>query len=328
MVKALVTGGAGFIGSHLVDRLLADNHEVTVVDNAHLPWRNLAHQDHNAYRALRGDVTNWWEAAGFTRGMDWVFHLAGIADIIPSIHHPLKYHTANVNGTINMLQASHLDNVKRFIYAASSSCYGIPDLIPTPERAAIQPRYPYALTKYIGELYVRHWAEVYKLPALSLRLFNVYGPRSGSNSYGAVISTFMAQKLANQPFTVVGDGTQTRDFVYVTDVVDAFIRAAEADNITGEFFNIGSANETTINRLAALLEPSNIVYIPWRSGEPRRMQADILEATNRLGWKPSTRLLPGLRNVLDNIDHWKDSPVWSPEDIESATKIWEEALST
>src|SRR5207249_1654964 len=143
-------------------------------------------------------------------GADWVFHLAALADIVPSIQRPLEYHRANVDGTVAIVEAARLAKVKRFVYAASSSCYGIPDRFPTPETAELRPQYPYALTKALGERIVLHWGQVYKLPVVSLRLFNVYGPRSRkAGTYGAVFGVFLAQKLAGKPFTVIGDGTQT-----------------------------------------------------------------------------------------------------------------------
>jgi UDP-glucose 4-epimerase len=228
----LVTGGAGFIGSHLVERLLADGHTVVAVDNFSTGrMENLDQVRNNPRLSIhRLDVSSYSEIKQFFEGVDGVFHLAALADIVPSIQRPLAYHKANVDGTIAVLEAARSAGVKRFVYAASSSCYGIPDRFPTTETAPIRPQYPYALTKYLGEQLVLHWGQVYDLPCVSLRLFNVYGPRSRtSGTYGAVFGVFLAQKLAGQPFTVVGDGSQTRDFTFVTDVVDAFLRAAESD---------------------------------------------------------------------------------------------------
>ncbi|MCI0528151.1 MAG: SDR family NAD(P)-dependent oxidoreductase, partial [Nitrospira sp.] len=232
LVQCLVTGGAGFIGSHLVERLLTDGHRVVVLDNFSTSGReNLNHIKDNPRLAVHQvDVTNSAEIQKFFVGIDWVFHLAALADIVPSIQQPLAYHRANVDGTVSVLEVARSTKVRRFVYAASSSCYGIPDEFPTPETAPIRPMYPYALTKYVGEQYVLHWNKVYKLPCVSLRFFNVYGPRARtSGTYGAVFGVFLAQKLAGKPFTVVGDGTQTRDFTFVTDVADALVQAAESD---------------------------------------------------------------------------------------------------
>src|SRR5437588_795762 len=240
--RTLVTGGAGFIGSHLVERLLKDGHQVTVLDNlATGRTDNLTQLGSNPKLSFHvQDISNEAEIAPYFEDVDWVFHLAALADIVPSIQRPLAYHRANVDGTIAVLEACRGANVKRFVYAASSSCYGIPEKFPTPETAAISPMYPYAFTKNVGEQYVMHWHKIYQLPAVSLRLFNVYGPRSRtSGAYGAVFGVFLAQKLAGSPLTVVGDGTQTRDFTFVTDVADAFVAAARSD-ASGEAFNVGS----------------------------------------------------------------------------------------
>jgi len=268
-MKCLVTGGAGFIGSHLVDRLLEDGHQVIVLDNFSTGrMENLAHHAGSpAVSIHEADIVDSEGIEPYFQGIDWVFHIAGLADIVPSIKRPMDYHRANVEGTVSVLEAARLAGVRRFIYTASSSCYGIPDVFPTPETAPIRPKYPYALTKYIGERYVLHWGKVYRLPVLSLRLFNVYGPRSRTSGvYGAVFGVFLAQKLHDKPFTVVGDGTQTRDFTFVADVADALVTAAESD-LSDDVFNVGSGNTYSVNRLVELLG-GNVVHIPKRPGEP------------------------------------------------------------
>ena len=254
-------------------------------------------------------------------GAEWVFHLAALADIVPSIQQPVEYFQANVDGTFNVIEAARQAGVRRFIYAASSSCYGIPDVYPTPEDAPKSPQYPYAATKMIGEELVMHWAQVYGLPALSLRMFNVYGPRSRtSGTYGAVFGVFLAQKLAGKPFTVVGDGTQTRDFTFVTDVVRAFIMAAQS-NIAGEILNIGSGNTYSVNRLVELLG-GEVTYIPKRPGEPDCTFADIGKIARLLGWRPQISLEEGISDLKRNIDYWREAPVWTPESIGDATQDW------
>ena len=229
-MKAIVTGGAGFIGSHLVDLLLKENIDVTVLDNFSTGRpENLSHVmgQIELVECDLGIPGNWIKNVD---NADWVFHLAALADIVPSIQQPEAYFRANVDGTFNVLQASKAAAVKRFIYIASSSCYGIPDKYPTPENAEIRPKYPYALAKRIGEELVIHWAQVYSFPALSLRFFNVYGPRSRtSGTYGAVFGVFLGQKLAGKPYTVVGDGEQTRDFTFVTDIAQAILSAAKSE---------------------------------------------------------------------------------------------------
>jgi len=327
-MKCLVTGGAGFIGSNLVDRLLEDGHEVVVLDNFCTGYPGNLAQHHGSPRlSLQEiDITDQEAIQPYFHDIDWVFHVAALADIVPSIKQPMDYHHANVDGTVNVLEAARLAEVKRFIYTASSSCYGIPDIIPTPETADIKPEYPYALSKYIGEQYVLHWGKVYKLGVLSLRLFNVYGLRSRtSGAYGAVFGVFLAQKLNNKLFTVVGDGTQTRDFTFVTDVVNALVMAAQSD-ITNEVMNIGSGNTYSVNRLVELLG-GEVVYIPKRPREPDCTQADISKIRKMLGWEPKVSLDEGVNVLLEHIDWWKEAPIWTPQTIQRATKEWFKYLS-
>jgi UDP-glucose 4-epimerase len=278
-------------------------------------------KDNPQLTIYRVDIANHSEIKQFFNGIDWVFHLAALADIVPSIQEPLKYHRANVDGTISALEAARLAGVKRFVYAASSSCYGIPDEFPTRETAPAGPMYPYALTKYVGEQYVMHWARLYTLPCISLRLFNVYGPRARtSGTYGAVFGVFLAQKLTGKPFTVVGDGQQTRDFTFVTDVVDAFVKAVKSE-IKNEILNVGSGNTYSINKLVSLLG-GDVVYIPKRPGEPDCTFADIRKIKKMLGWKSRVSFEGGVRIMLQNIGQWSSAPVWTPERIENATEDW------
>ncbi len=328
MSRAVVTGGCGFIGSHLVERLLADGHQVIVLDNFVTGRRaNLAEViGHPGLTIHLADVTLADAIRPLIDGADWVFHLAALADIVPSIQKPLDYHRANVDGTIAVLEAARAAGARRFIYTASSSCYGIPDHYPTTETAPIRPQYPYALTKWIGEQLALHWAQIYKLPVVSLRLFNVYGPRSRtSGAYGAVFGVFLAQKLANQPFTVVGDGSQTRDFTFVTDVVDAFVRAAES-TVQGAVFNIGSGGTYPISQLVSLLG-GPVIHVPKRPGEPDCTFADTRLARARLGWSPKVDFEEGVRRMLAQMEDWRAAPVWTPERIADATKEWFQYLS-
>lgn len=322
-LRSLVTGGAGFIGSHLVERLLDEGHEVTVVDNYSTGRpENLAHlKDNQKLTVHELDISRADNLDRIFEGIDWVFHLAALADIVPSIQMPLAYHQANVDGTVAVLEAARHAGVQRFIYAASSSCYGIPDNYPTPETADIRPQYPYALSKYLGEQCVMHWAQVYGLACVSLRMFNVYGPRSRtSGTYGAVFGVFLAQKLAGQPFTVVGDGTQTRDFTFVTDVADAFITAAGSE-ISGQIMNVGSGNTYSVNRLVELLG-GDIIYIPKRPGEPDCTFADVSKIETLLGWQARTGFEDGVSTMLDHIEYWRRAPVWNSETIKTATADW------
>ena len=321
MTTAIVTGGAGFIGSHLVDALLAENISVRVIDNYSTGRpENLAHVA-GQVELVEADFAKSGNWQKLFQNTDWVFHLGALADIVPSIQRPADYFQANVDGTFNVLEAAKNAGVKRFVYAASSSCYGIPDKYPTSEAAEISPQYPYALTKRLGEELVMHWAQLYNLPAIALRLFNVYGPRSRtSGTYGAVLGVFLAQKLANKPFTVVGDGTQTRDFTYVTDVANAFLTAAQS-SVCEEIFNVGSGETVSVNRLVELLG-GEVTYIPKRPGEPDCTYADIAKIRRDLKWQPKVDIKQGVDNVLANIDYWKSAPVWTPATIATATEDW------
>lgn len=322
-MKTLVTGGAGFIGSHLVERLINDGHRVVVLDNLSNGRReNLAGLGNNSLLEFhQADVSDYEAVSPFFKDVDRVFHLAALADIVPSIESPLLYHRANVDGTVAVLEAARQAGVKRFVYAASSSCYGIPDIYPTPETASIRPQYPYALTKNVGEQYLLHWGQIYQLPVIALRFFNVYGPRSRtSGTYGAVFGVFLAQKLAGQPFTVVGDGEQTRDFTFVTDVVSAAVAAAESE-LRNEVFNVGSGRPVSVNRLVELLG-GEAIHIPKRPGEPDSTHADISRIQRLLGWSPRVTIEEGVKILLENIDYWRSAPVWTPDSIADATVNW------
>ena len=322
MKKAIVTGGAGFIGSHMVELLLNKGYEVIVIDdlsNGQLDNVELFKKNPN-YKFYKIDISGKFDDSVF-QNVDYVFHLAALADIIPSIENPIKYHDVNVTGTIKVLEACRKYNIKKIIYAASSSCYGIPKVYPTPETAEIKPEYPYAFTKYLGEQYVMFWNKVYKIPAVSLRYFNVFGTRARSNNtYGAVFKVFLKQKLENKPLTIVGDGTQTRDFTYVSDIVKANLIAAESD-INGEIINIGSEKPHSINYLAKLIG-GFVTHIPKRPSEPISTYADITKAKNLLKWKPLVSFEEGVKIMLKNIDYWKDTPLWTPDKIKKATKLW------
>lgn len=326
MARALVTGAAGFIGSHLCERLIEEGHDVIGIDDTSTGRiSNLKNiNNHKNFHFIGGDINVL--PLNSMEGADWVFHLAAKADIVPSIEKPEQYHHVNVEGTLKVLQLARRYRVKRFIYAASSSCYGIPDDFPTDERAPIRCEYPYALTKFIGEQYVLHWAKVYKVPALSLRLFNVYGPRARtSGAYGAVFGVFLAQIANDQPITVVGDGDQTRDFTYVADVVSAFISAAKSEFV-GQVFNIGSGATVKINRVADLLGATARANIPKRPGEPGITFADIGKARDLLGYRPKISIEEGCKIMLDMATQFKDAPVWTPEKIKEETKAWFEYL--
>ncbi|MBA3064880.1 SDR family oxidoreductase [bacterium] len=321
--KAIVTGGAGFIGGHLVEMLIEKGYSVTVIDNfATGRIENLDAVKKSALLSVRNaDIADFSKIKDYFKGIDYVFHLAALADIVPSIQRPLDYHRANVDGTIFVLEASRLAGVSRFVYTASSSCYGLPDETPTSETAAIRPMYPYALTKYMGEQYALNWNKIYKLPVVALRLFNVYGPRARTTgTYGAVFGVFLAQKLAGKAFTVVGNGKQTRDFTFVSDVAGAFVKAAESD-ISGEIFNVGSGGTYSVNKLVGLLG-GEVIHIPKRPGEPDCTFADINKIRKALGWEPEVKFEDGVKIMLENIEMWRKAPVWDENSISKETSDW------
>lgn len=325
-MKAIVTGGAGFIGSHIVELLLKEGFNVVAADN--LSNGSLDNvkifQNNPRYKFLQLDVSKNFDSS-FFKDADYVFHNAALADIVPSIERPVDYHEANVTSTIRVLQASRNHHVKKFIYSASSSCYGIPKVYPTTEDAHISPQYPYAFTKYLGELYAMFWHKLYNLPVVSLRYFNVYGTRGRTNNtYGAVFKVFLKQKIEGMPMTIVGDGTQKRDFTYVSDVAKANLIAAESE-INGEIINIASGNPQTVNYLAKLIG-GDTVSIPKRPGEPDTTHADITKAKKLLNWKPKMSFEEGVKIMLDNIDYWKDASLWTADSIKEATKVWFEYL--
>lgn len=319
---AVVTGGAGFIGSHMVDLLVERGYAVRVIDNLYG-----GREANLAQHAGNSDVTAEWidiravapDHPAFA-GADLVFHFAGIGDIVPSIERPAEYMEVNVQGTVRVLEAARTAGVKKFVYASSSSCYGLADT-PTREDHPIRPQYPYALSKYQGEQAAFHWHQVYGLPVNAVRIFNAYGTRSRtSGAYGAVFGVFLRQKLAGTPFTVVGDGTQTRDFLYVTDVARAFLAAAETGR-TGDFWNLGAGRPQSVNRLVELLG-GDVVHIEKRPGEPDCTFADIAKITSELGWTPQVSFEEGVRRVVENIDYWAEAPLWTPESIKGATRTW------
>src|SRR5437016_11659213 len=282
---AVVTGGAGFIGSHMVDLLVKRGFRVHIIDNlvggraANLAQHKGSPEvvlDERDVRTLTPDDKLFADAR-------FVYHFSGIGDIVPSIERPTEYMSANVQGTVHVLEAARHAGARKVVYAASSSCYGLA-AVPTREDHPIAPRYPYALSKYLGEVAVFHWHKVYHLPANSIRIFNAYGTRSRtSGAYGAVFGVFLRQKLAGKPFTVVGDGTQRRDFLFASDIAEAFLLAAETSKV-GEIYNLGAGNPQSVNRLIELLG-GEVVYVPKRPGEPDCTWADIAKITRELGWK-------------------------------------------
>ncbi len=322
MKKAIVTGGAGFIGSHMVDLLLKKGFSVIVLDNfsgGHK--KNIKHHVNNKrLKVIKLDIRNLKTNENFFKKIDYVFHFAGIGDIVPSIEKPSEYMDVNVQGTVKVLEASRLNNVKKFVYAASASCYGL-NAKKINEKEKIRLEHPYALSKYLGEMAVLHWNKVYNLPINVIRIFNAYGPRvRTTGAYGAVFGVFFKQKLSRKPLTIVGDGKQTRDFVFVTDVVDAFFKAAKTNSV-GEIFNLGNGKPIQIRYLANLIGGKKF-FLPNRPGEPRKSEANIKKIRSKLNWYPKVNFDNGVKIMLQNINDWKKAPLWTKKKIKIATRKW------
>jgi len=318
---SIVTGGAGFIGSHLVDKLIKLKHKVIVLDNLSTGRIENIRHNFNKIKFVKCDLSKISKWKTYFKKADYVFHLAALADLVPSINDPIKYFNSNVVGTLNVLKLSKYNKIKKLVYAASSSCYGIPKTYPTDENENIDTRHPYALTKRMGEELVLHWSKVYKVKSISLRLFNVYGTRSRTSSnYGAMFGVFLSQKIKQKPYTVVKDGNQLRDFLYVSDVVDAIVKAAKS-KISGEIFNVGSGRPVSILDIVNLLK-GKYIFIPKRPGEPDITHADIKKIKKYLRWTPKTSIKKGVSMLLQNIDYWKSAPLWTPKNIKVATKDW------
>ncbi len=319
----LITGGAGFIGSHTVDLFLSKGFKVKCIDNlSGGNMKNIAHlANEKNFIFEKADILNLDKHKNFLKNCSYVVHFAGIGDIVPSIENPKKYIDNNSNGTLNLINNIPKKNLKKFVYAASSSCYGLANT-PTSELNPIQNLYPYALSKYMGEQIALHYGKVYKINVNSIRIFNAYGTRSRTTgAYGAVFGVFLKQLLENQPLTVVGDGKQKRDFLYVTDVANAFYKATITKKNL-QIWNLGYGRPQSINKLIKLLKPKAITYIPKRPGEPEVTHANISKIKKDLSWRPKISFENGVKKILDNIDYWKDAPLWNKRNIEKATTSW------
>lgn len=325
---ALVTGGAGFIGSHLVDLLLKKNFKVRVVDN--LSGGRLEninqHRNNKNFLFKKLDINEMSINEKIFKDTSYIFHLAGKGDIVPSIENPLNYMMTNVIGTTKVLENCRNQKIKKFVYAASSSCYGLAKT-PTNEDHKISPEYPYALSKLMGEQACFHWSKVYKIPTISIRIFNAYGPRVKTTGvYGAVFGVFFKQKLENKPLTLVGNGLQKRDFLNVKDVANAFYMSAISKR-KNEVYNLGSGSPKKILDLIKLLGTNKVVKLPKRPGEPDCTWADTKKIKRQINWKPNISFKNGVNEMLLSIDKWKNAPLWNKKNIKKATKTWFKYLS-
>ena len=323
-MKVIITGGAGFIGSHLADELIKNSiKKIVIIDDfKDGTKKNISH----LYKSkkiiiIKKNINKIKINDIHFRNCTYIFHLAAVADIVPSIINPVEYCETNIMGTIKILEAMRHNNIKKIIYAASSSCYGIPKKYPTSENEKINTQYPYAISKNIGEQAILHWSKVYGIKYTSLRLFNVFGTRSRTTgAYGAVMGVFLKQKLADKPLTVVGDGKQKRDFIYVSDVCKAFVKSMS--KITNnKIINIGASKPQSINYLVSLISKKKI-NIPKRPGEPFITHANISRAKKILRWKPQYSFESGMKILLKNIFYWKDAPLWNKKNIHKETKNW------
>jgi UDP-glucose 4-epimerase len=323
MKNIIVTGGCGFIGSHLSELLVKKGFKVFVIDNLFSGKKlNLAKSKNIIL--IQESILNKKKILTKLKNKKiyGIFHLAAMADIVPSIIDPIKYMETNVMGTTKILEIAREKKIKKFIYIASSSCYGIPKKYPTKENSEIKCEYPYALSKNLGEQVVMHWKKIYKMNCNSIRLFNVYGPRSRtSGAYGAVFGVFLAQILKNFPLTVVGDGKQSRDFTYVTDVVEGMYKVFLKGK-SGEIFNLGTGKATSINKIIELLKYKKRIRLPVRPGEPDKTLGSIKKIEKEIKWKAKVSISKGVEEMKKNIEYWKDAPLWTKNKIKTATKDW------
>ena len=296
--KSIITGGAGFIGSNLTDHLVRIGHKVVILDNLVFGKKsNISHHNKKNVKLFKIDISKNLKLDKYFKGADYVFHLAALAQIIPSFKNPKKYFINNVNGTLNVLEAAKKEKIKKFIYAASSSCYGNPKKFPTSEKDQIDLKNPYAATKFIGEELVMRYATLYKMPNISFRFFNVYGPRlSTSGQYSAVMGNFLSQTKSKKALTIVGDGKQTRDFIHVDDLANAFIKVIKS-KLVNKIYNLGSGKSTSINTVAKIFRGKR-KHIAIRPGEPRTSLAKITKLKKDINWKPKISIQLGIKKLL------------------------------
>lgn len=305
--SVLVTGGAGFIGSHIVDRLLSDGFEVTVVDTLSTGrLENVAHhQGKNGFHFIKGDIRNFDLVKNTLRNVDAVFHEAALVGMTCSVEDPVLANEVNVTGTLNLLKACVDSDVKRFVYASSAAVYGKTEALPHHEDLTPQPISPYGASKLAAENYVKVFYETYGLETVCLRYFNVYGPRQTFSPYSGVITIFINRLLSNQPPIIYGDGEQTRDFIDVQDIVDASMLGLIKKGAVGQVFNVATGVATTVNQLANVLQEImgktrlKPVYMNPRMGEIRHSYANVSKARRFLGFNSKISLKDGLAKLVE-----------------------------
>jgi len=296
MSKCLVTGGAGFIGSNLTKALISQGDEVIIIDNLSTGKKENLHEQ---AKFIEADITDLEQIKPHFEGVDYVFHLAAFPRVPYSIENPIETHNININGTLNVLMAAKEAKAKRVVYSASSSAYGDTEILPTDEKLLPQPMSPYGLHKYVGEHYARLFSMFYGIETVCLRYFNVYGPNMAfEGAYCLVIAVFLKQKREGKPLTITGDGTQTRDFTHVDDVVRANILASKSEKVgKGEVMNIGAGDNHTVNEVAEKIG-GKIINIDPRI-EPHDTKADISKAKELLGWQPQVGFDEGMKRTIE-----------------------------
>ncbi len=319
----LVTGAAGFIGSHMVDFLLKKKYYVIGIDNlSNGSIKNLSFaKKDKKFKFLKKDFSRV-KKNEIPKNIHFIFHYAGIGSVVPSIEKPLKYFQNNALKTIQFLEflRNNRINFKKFVYAASSSCYGLFSK-KTNENTRISIQHPYAYSKYVGEQSCLLWAKIYKLPIISIRIFNAYGIRfKTTGAYGSVIGVFLRQKLSNYPLTISGNGNQKRDYIYISDVVNAFFLGAKSKHVN-KIYNLGCGRPNTINKLSKLIS-NEFQKIPYRKGEPFATHANISKIKKDFNWKPKVSFKEGMKIIVNNIHEWKSAPLWTSKSIKKYTKNW------
>ena len=303
-MRVLVTGGGGFIGSHLVDRLHAEGHEVRVLDNFATGRRENLLDLLGSVELVEGDVQSYERVNAAVRGMDVVFHQAALPSVPRSVQDPLTSNATNVTGTLNVLLAARDEGVRRVVFASSSSVYGANPELPKREDMATLPIAPYAVAKLAGESYCRSFTHVFGLETVALRYFNVFGPRQDPLSqYAAVVPNFITAALEGSQPVVFGDGEQSRDFTYVDNVIEANLRAMDAEDVAGATFNVAAGERTSLNHLIELIAAATgreltPRYEPPRPGDVRHSEADVSRAERQLGYRPVVPLDEGLRRTI------------------------------
>lgn len=304
--EILVTGGAGFIGSHIVDRLLDEGYRVRVIDDLSSGERNnlVHHQNNRSLRFIEGDIRDFNFVRKTVKGVDAVFHEAALVSVTRSVEDPILSNEINVSGTLNLLKACAEVGVKRFVFASSSAVYGNTEVLPIREDLPLKPLSPYAVDKLACEKYAKVFHEVYGLETVGLRYFNVYGPRQKYGPYSGVISIFINSFFENKSPIIYGDGKQTRDFVNVKDVVEANMLALSKRSVAGEVFNISSGKVNTINQIGKIIqkimdkESFELLHTEARPGDIKHSYADITKAQNNLKFDPRVQLEKGLSQLI------------------------------